>query len=713
MHTIRYLTTCVALLGVALAVAGPVRGDDQDAAARRAELVAALKSDATPDADKALTCKKLAIYGDKDAVPALAALLPNQQLSSWALIALEVIPGPEADAALREAMGNLKGRELIGVINSIGVRGDAKAVDALAARLKDADVEVASAAAAALGHIGDAAATKTLEQSLDAAPAAVRSTVAEGCILCAEKLMANGNRDEAARLYDKVRQADVPKQRVIEATRGAILARQAAGVPLLVEQLKSADKGMFAIGLQTARELPGEQAAEALVAAMDLVAAHRRALLVVALADCDAPAVLPIMVETAKGGEKSVRMAAVGMLSRVGNASCVPVLLDVAVEEDEELVDAAKTALEGLPGKDVDAELVARLAKAEGKARPVLIELAGRRRIESAVPSLLAAADDSDVQVCAAALGALGSTVGPGDLAFLVSRVVAPTAGDDAKVAAQSLLAAAIRMPDREACAAQLAAAMANAALPAKCSILEVLGAMNGEKALATLGSAAKDPSPELQDAASRLLGDWMSVDAAPVLLDLAKTAPETKYQVRALRGYIRLVRQFPVPDPQRADMCRAALDAATRNEEKALVLEVMERYPSIDMLKLAIDAGKTPAMKNDAARVALAIAQKLGGQSIDVQTLLNQISQSPVKLEIVKARYGANDKFKDVTDVIRKAAGGLPLIVLPSPQYNTAFGGDPVGGVVKTLIIEYRMDGKPGEATFAENATIMLPVPK
>ena len=41
------------------------------------------------------------------------------------------------------------------------------------------------------------------------------------------------------------------------------------------------------------------------------------------------------------------------------------------------------------------------------------------------------------------------------------------------------------------------------------------------------------------------LLGEWMTVDAAPVLLDLAKTAPEEKYQIRALRGYIRLARQF------------------------------------------------------------------------------------------------------------------------------------------------------------------------
>jgi hypothetical protein len=268
-------------------------------------------------------------------------------------------------------------------------------------------------------------------------------------------------------------------------------------------------------------------------------------------------------------------------------------------------------------------------------------------------------------------------------------------------------------MPDREACAAQLTAALAKAPVPAKCSILEVLGAMGGTGALATVGKAAKDPIPELQDAASRLLGDWMSMDAAPVLLDLAKTAPDARYQIRALRGYVRLVRQFPIPDTQRAAMCRAALDAATRDEEKSLVLEVMERYPSVDMLRLAVDVGKVPALKNDGARVALAIAQKLGGQSIDVQTLLAQIGQEPVKLEIIKAEYGANDEFKDVTNIVRKAVGDLPLVVLPSSTYNSAFGGDPVPGVVKMLKIQYRMNGRAGEAAFGENAAILLPVPK
>ena len=56
------------------------------------------------------------------------------------------------------------------------------------------------------------------------------------------------------------------------------------------------------------------------------------------------------------------------------------------------------------------------------------------------------------------------------------------------------------------------------------------------------MAAAAKDADPEIQDTASRMLGAWMDVDAAPVLLDLAKNAADEKYKIRAPRGYIRLV---------------------------------------------------------------------------------------------------------------------------------------------------------------------------
>ena len=104
---------------IAMAAVSARAGDAQSASSEKeAELIAVLRSDA-PAAEKAITCKKLAIHGSKEAVPELARLLTDERLASWARIALEAIPGPEADDALRKATDSLDGKLLVGSINSI------------------------------------------------------------------------------------------------------------------------------------------------------------------------------------------------------------------------------------------------------------------------------------------------------------------------------------------------------------------------------------------------------------------------------------------------------------------------------------------------------------------------------------------------------------------------------------------------------------------
>ncbi len=718
MFKIRRFAVCALFVAmVAVAITTPqARGAEADepdpAAERQRALIDVLQSDAPPQ-DKAITCKKLALYGDKDAVDALAALLSDEQLTSWARIALEAIPGAEADGALREAMGKLKGRSLVGVINSIGVRRDAKAVDALAERLKDADSEVASSAAVALGRIGDSSCATILQKSLAAAPPAVRSAVAEGLILCAERTLAQGDSDVAVKIFDTVRAADLPRQRILEATRGAILARNADGMPLLVEQLQSDEKDHFALGLRVARELADGKVADALVAELQRATAQRQVLLILALADRNDAGVLPAVLQAMEKGSEEVRVTAIGVVQRLGDATCVPVLLEAAMKDDANLSQTALSALADLPGKDVDDDLASRLAKAEGNARKVLIELAGRRGISAATAYLTKAADDPDANIRTAALTALGFTADLRNLSVLIDRVANPPEGSaEAEAAEAALRAACERMPDRDACATRLAAAMSGAPTPVQVKFLEILTVTGGAKSLQVLGVAAKGRDPELQDAGSRLLGEWVGPDAAPVLLDLAQTATERKYKIRALRGYIRIPRQFEVPAQERAGMCRAALKIAERIEEKKLVLEVLERYPNVDMLQLALEAARDPSLKDDATRVSLVIAQKIGG-SAEVQKLLLQFGQKPMKVEIIKAEYGTDTKSKDVTEILRRHVRGFPMIVLPSPQYNSSLGGDPVPGVVKTLKVQYRIDGKDGEVELPENATIVLPLPK
>lgn len=618
------LALAVSLVGLSGAAADGAEGEP---APKESPLLETLRSGAP--AEKAITCKLLAIYGTKDAVPELAKLLSDEQLASWARIALEAIPDKAADAALIEAATSLHGRLLVGTINSIGVRRSDGAVEQLAGRLADQDGEVASAAAVALGRIGNDAATKALRSALATAAPGVRSAVAEGCILCAERLLADGQAAEAAALYDEVRGADLPKQRLLEATRGVLLARQGEGLPLVVELLKSPDQKFFQLGLTVAREIPDEKVAAALAAELSSTSPDRAALLLDALADRPHAVLSPAITSAASHGDKRVRLAAIEVIGRLGDAANVPGLLAIAAEGDADVAEAAKAALAALGGEAASSEIAGRLLAADGGELAIVLDVVGRRRI-AATPALLKALDRSEPEVRRAALAALGETIAPQDLHVLISRVLKAEGGEDAEQFGQALKAAAIRMPDREATAAALAAAMPGAATATKARLMQILGAMGGATALEAIAAAAKDGDEQMYDVASRVLGEWMTVDAAPALLRLAKDPANEKYQVRALRGYIRLVRQFEIPEDQRAKMCRDAFEAAARPDEQRLVLAVLERYPSVEALAVAVQARRTPAVTAEAARAANAIAHELGEQRPDVQEALRQGEASP-----------------------------------------------------------------------------------
>ena len=543
-------------------------------------------------------------------------------------------------------------------------------------------------------------------------PAKVRSAAAEGCVLCAERLLAEGKTADAVALYDEVRKAELPKQRIVEATRGAILARKDEGIPLLIEQLRSTDKKLFEVALFTAREFPGSEVDKALAAELAKATPERGALIVQAMADRKETVVVAAVSKAAGSGPKPVRLAAIKALRQVGDASSVNALLETAIDADEDLALAAKATLADLPGDKINSQIAAMLPNAKGKTYPLLIELVGQRRIE-ATPALLKAIDSPDKNIRQAALLALGETVSLKNLNVLISQAINTKNADDAATAQQALKTASVRMPDREACATELAAALEKAPAASKILLLDILGDVGGEKALKTLSTAAKSNNPQLQDAGSRVLGKWASLDAAPVLLDLAKTAPAAQFRSRALKGYISLARRFAMPDEDRADMCQKAFDLSKDPAEQKLILDVCRIQPSIETLKLSIKFMKVAELKEDATQTTLLVAQKLGAKGINVSEQLSTAGFQKVKVEIVKAEYGSGATQKDVTAIVKKQASDLPLITLAADGYNASFGGDPAPNTVKQLKIQYKINGKAGEATFAENALIVLPMPK
>ena len=174
------------------------------------KLVAILKDPNSTVFQKAIACKKLAFVGGKDAVQPMAALLSHPQLSCYARFGMEPNPDPSVDDAFRAALPKLTGRLKIGVINSIGVRKDAKALDALTKLIDDSDPQVAGAAAASVGMIGGMQASRALQTALGRTKPPVFPVAARACLLCAESLMTS-NRARALDLYRELSADTMPK----------------------------------------------------------------------------------------------------------------------------------------------------------------------------------------------------------------------------------------------------------------------------------------------------------------------------------------------------------------------------------------------------------------------------------------------------------------------------------------------------------------------
>jgi hypothetical protein len=151
-------------------------------------------------------------------VPGLAPLLLDDELSVFARQALERIPGPEADRALRDAIAKAKGRTKIGIINSVAVRRDPRSVSLLV-KAANEEPEATAAAAKALGEIGTTESAKALETFRGKGTPVQRLAVADAFLICAERLIASGDRAQAMKIIEPLTDSSQPAHVRLAANR--------------------------------------------------------------------------------------------------------------------------------------------------------------------------------------------------------------------------------------------------------------------------------------------------------------------------------------------------------------------------------------------------------------------------------------------------------------------------------------------------------------
>ncbi len=593
------LTLTLSALFVWLLGAAAMGADDA------AALLNAIQSAETLDVDRANAFEKIGDIAGEDAAEPLAAFLGDKKWSHYARFALQKMKGQKVSEVLLKSVGTLEGDLKLGVIGTLGRRRDPVAVVPLAKLLGHADARVADSAAVALGWIGTTDAAAALTKAFGAESDSQRKeSLGNALLLAGQRLAKAGSDRAAADVFDLLRTADLPKACCLGATQNAILVRGAEGVDLMVEQLKSSDLDYFQTGLAVARVLPGEAATKRLADLLEAESASdRQVLLILAMKDRGDKRALPAVLPRLKSDSAAVSLAAVEAVGQLGDGSSVATLLASATEPTSQAVLNALVVLQGI---DVNAALIKAAQPPETSA--LAVQALGKRRVTEAVDLFFQLSKVDSPPISEQAIVALGMT-SPQER-FLDLLALLETAGSDSRNAAvqQAIHGAIIRSTDPDVCAEALGALIPGAAGADRDFLFEQVRTAGGAKAVAQMRQFATGPDEALQDAATKTLGRWLSADAAPVLLEVAQG--DGKFANRALGGYIRIFRQFELPEADRVAMAAKALDVASRPNERVAAMEAMTRFPCVGTFELALDQLKVAGSEAAAAKAVLTIGR-------------------------------------------------------------------------------------------------------
>jgi HEAT repeat protein len=578
-----------------------------------AQLIAVLQSGAGQK-EKTDACRELGRIGTAACVPALAALLTDEKLSHMARYGLEPILCPEADEALRNALGQLKGLHLAGLVSTLGLRGDEKSVPAIIGLLKDSDPNVALQAARALGRIGGAGPAKALQATLSGTKGTQRAAVCDALFECAEASMAAGHDEQATAIYDALRGLpDAAPEVEAGALRGAILSRGKDGLPLLAESIRGADIQTAETAAKAALESKEADVAIVLAGEIEKLQADRQILVAEVLGKRRDVKALPALLALTKAEDTSVRVAALRAAAEIGGTGPIAPLIALMKDPDAQVAKAATDALAGLRGHAVDQAVIQTLKTSDPAFQVKMVDQIARRRILSAVPVLAERMADENDAVRVAVIQTFGRLAGPKHLPQLLERIVGCTNPRDIAALGKAITSICAAADDPKACAPVLTPALTKAGNAVKPELLKALKLAGGPEALKAVRGAVDDPDKGVHTAAIRTLSEWPTPDVAPVLLALAKNSTEELDKVLSLRGYLDIAMRKEVPPPTKLGICRNAAPLIRRDDEKRMLLGALSALRNPASFPLVTPYLDDAAVKRDAVATVMTIMKQAG----------------------------------------------------------------------------------------------------
>lgn len=548
--------------------------DAPSRAACAARLAALLESPEATLAARQYVCLQLRQIGTPAEVPILATALRVGETSEMARHALEAIPGDESLAALRAALPELEGPALVGVVHSLGARGDTQAVPTLKALVERRETQVSEAAIRALGNIADAPSAAFLLETAERSGAPTQHVLAVALLRCADALAAAGKGEQAEAVYRKLSEEGQPLGIRAAALDALFPAQETPLAETVARWLAADDPARRRVAARRLDALSDAQL-DALLDRLPAVDEAAQVLLLQWSVARRGGELMPLAVEMARSRNDGARRTGIGILGEIGDPSAIPLLVDV-LGGGESVADAARDALLQLPRAEVGAALLAALDERPAQ-RGRVIDLLGRMTYYEAIDPLIELAAEDDPETYTLALQGLRTIADPDqhDVPRLVKLLLRSRPGRHADEVERTILVVCEKLPpgaDRAALVLESLRDVPESDVP---KYLPLLGRLGGAEARRRIDAGLAHADPAVREAAVRALCNWPDAAVADRLLAIARDDENRTYRRWALRAFVRVVSlKSDRPEAETLAMLQEAMRLAEHDEDRGLVLE-------------------------------------------------------------------------------------------------------------------------------------------
>ena len=592
-------------------------------------LIALLDSEATI-VGQMYACQKLSIIGSALAVPALAKQLHNPELAPMARSAMENMPDPAVDEALRAALGAARQDLKVGIVYSLGHRKDPRAVDVLLPLINDSHSPLALAAVYALGEIGTFEAAQGLLEKFSKTSGKLHPDVLDAHLRIGESLIKSGNLSDAVKVYESLYQKDQPDYVRLAGFKGLVEAQPKKAKELLFQALDGNDDKMRGLAAQFISERSPDEDVRYFVNSLERLPPSGQVALIDALSSLHEATAAPAVRKMVKSPKEEVRVAALAALGNIGQSSDVMLLAEATAARRGVESKTALQSLVDMKGETVNSTLMNNLDLAGADVRVVLINSLMMRVAVDADKKIAVYLDGPAPAVRSAAVSALGKIGGATHIPALAASLKKTESEEEKANIDKALKSICGRTGEKSS--PNILAAYQNADTSLRLRLLDQFSLVGSPEALEVLRSLIADKDEALKDAGIRAIANWPDARALADLENIAKNSEKLNHSVLGFRGYIRLVKTLDETDTMKVKRLLDSYSKLVRRPEEAKL--ILAAFGAMRGSRDALKATERYLSQKDVAVEAMAallnIAETLDAKwKADIERALRQVCQT------------------------------------------------------------------------------------